>query len=213
MTSGSNGALQAGAGYDLCTGVGTPDIARMIAAFSAEVTLNRPPACLIGAGTLPVSMSVDSGVAGTYQWQLNGVNIPGATNSNYVLLVPGTADTGDYGVTITTSQGAISYDVGSLSTVSDARIINLSARAEVQTGSSVLIAGFVVSGTGGKSMLLRGIGPALSQFGLFHLPRRARPHPVHPGGTAPRQPRPGGAADLAAAMSAVGASRASRLLP
>lgn len=41
------------------------------------------------------------------------------------------------------------------------RIENLSARANVGTGGNILIAGFVVRGTGSKSVLLRGIGPTL----------------------------------------------------
>jgi kumamolisin len=206
VTSGTNGAFQATAGYDLCTGVGTPDIARMIDAFSAVVTFNRPPPGPIGAGTVPVSMSVDSGGAGTYQWQLDGVDIPGATHGDYVLVVPGTADAGDYSVAVTTTQGTITYDVGTLSIVSDARIINLSARAQVQTGSSILIAGFVVAGTGGKSMLLRGIGPALSQFGLSTYLASPVLTLFDSAGTAlATNSAWGGGANLAAAMSAVGA--------
>jgi probable HAF family extracellular repeat protein len=42
-----------------------------------------------------------------------------------------------------------------------ARIVNLSARANVGTGGNVLIAGFVISGSGSKSVLLRGVGPTL----------------------------------------------------
>jgi sugar lactone lactonase YvrE len=46
------------------------------------------------------------------------------------------------------------------------RLINLSARAEVGTGASVLTGGFVISGTTSESVLLRGIGPTLSTFGV-----------------------------------------------
>lgn len=41
------------------------------------------------------------------------------------------------------------------------RIVNLSARANVGTGGNILIAGFVIRGTGSKSVLLRGVGPTL----------------------------------------------------
>jgi probable HAF family extracellular repeat protein len=43
-----------------------------------------------------------------------------------------------------------------------ARLVNLSARANVGTGGNVLIAGFVINGSGSKSVLLRGVGPTLS---------------------------------------------------
>jgi sugar lactone lactonase YvrE len=42
-------------------------------------------------------------------------------------------------------------------------LINLSTRASVQTGPGVTIAGFIVTGTDSKTVLLRGLGPTLSQ--------------------------------------------------
>jgi hypothetical protein len=54
------------------------------------------------------------------------------------------------------------------------RIINLSARSSITNESSILIAGFVVGGTGSKQVLMRGIGPSLSQFGVAD----ALPQPV-----------------------------------
>jgi hypothetical protein len=42
---------------------------------------------------------------------------------------------------------------------------NLSARAHVEPGNS-LIAGFYVQGPGAKAYLIRGVGPALAQFGI-----------------------------------------------
>ena len=47
-----------------------------------------------------------------------------------------------------------------------ARLINISARAAVGTGSNVLIAGFVIAGDTPETVLIRGIGPTLSQFGV-----------------------------------------------
>lgn len=46
------------------------------------------------------------------------------------------------------------------------RLINLSARARVGAGEEVLIAGFVIGGEGNLHVLIRGIGPALTDFGL-----------------------------------------------
>lgn len=45
-------------------------------------------------------------------------------------------------------------------------IINFSARAVVSDGSSTLIAGFVLTGRGTKHILIRGVGPSLSLFGI-----------------------------------------------
>lgn len=46
----------------------------------------------------------------------------------------------------------------------DNRLTNLSARYEVGTGSNILIAGFIISGSGAKTVLVRGIGPGLEAF-------------------------------------------------
>ncbi len=46
------------------------------------------------------------------------------------------------------------------------RLANLSARAQVGTGGNLLIAGFALSGNVPRQILVRGIGPALSGFGL-----------------------------------------------
>jgi uncharacterized delta-60 repeat protein len=43
---------------------------------------------------------------------------------------------------------------------------NLSARAHVLTGERILIAGFIIGGTENKTVLIRGIGPTLSSFGI-----------------------------------------------
>jgi hypothetical protein len=44
-----------------------------------------------------------------------------------------------------------------------AQLANISTRASVQTGSGVTIAGFIVTGTDSKSVVVRGLGPTLSQ--------------------------------------------------
>jgi sugar lactone lactonase YvrE len=46
------------------------------------------------------------------------------------------------------------------------RLVNLSARAEVGTGGSELIAGFVIGGAASKTVLIRASGPALVRFGV-----------------------------------------------
>jgi len=55
------------------------------------------------------------------------------------------------------------YDVTGGSTN---RMINVSARNRVGTGSDILIAGFAISGTGTKQVLIRAVGPTLINFGV-----------------------------------------------
>ncbi len=58
------------------------------------------------------------------------------------------------------------YDTALPSSSTGPRLTNVSARSEVGTGAEVLVAGFVIGGTGTKSLLIRGIGPALATFGV-----------------------------------------------
>ncbi|MDA8527876.1 immunoglobulin domain-containing protein [Opitutaceae bacterium] len=55
------------------------------------------------------------------------------------------------------------YDIGDSN---DTRMVNVSARNQVGTGSNILIAGFVVRGDDPKNMLIRAVGPGLKNFGL-----------------------------------------------
>ena len=55
------------------------------------------------------------------------------------------------------------YDLGS---TTSPRLVNLSARHWVGTGADVLIAGFVVAGSGTKQVLIRAVGPTLTNFGV-----------------------------------------------
>lgn len=47
-----------------------------------------------------------------------------------------------------------------------AQTLNLSTRMRVQTGDNVGIGGFIITGTAPKHVLIRGIGPSLSGFGV-----------------------------------------------
>ncbi len=45
-------------------------------------------------------------------------------------------------------------------------LVNISTRLNVLTGENVLDAGFIITGTGTKQVLIRGLGPILSNFGV-----------------------------------------------
>ncbi|MFL6504937.1 MAG: sialidase family protein, partial [Candidatus Udaeobacter sp.] len=47
-----------------------------------------------------------------------------------------------------------------------ARLSNISTRSFVQTGEHVMIGGFIVQGAGSKRVIIRAIGPELTQFGI-----------------------------------------------
>lgn len=56
------------------------------------------------------------------------------------------------------------YDADAFSATG--RLVNLSTRTEVGGSAGTLIAGFVIAGTGDMTLLIRGVGPTLSDFGV-----------------------------------------------
>jgi kumamolisin len=171
ITTGTNGAYAAGTGYDLCTGIGSPDIAQFINQTTREIFYVTAPTSPVSPGT-SVTMSVTPQFnPSTYQWLLNGTSIAGATGSTYNIPSASTADAGTYTVVITNALiGSTIYNLGTL-TVSplisnSTRLINISTRAQVGTGGNILIPGFVVSGGGMETLLIRADGPSLTQFGV-----------------------------------------------
>jgi hypothetical protein len=58
-------------------------------------------------------------------------------------------------------RGSGTVSVGPISTLG-----NISTRAFVQTGDNVMIGGFIVQGTGPKRVIIRAIGPELTQYGI-----------------------------------------------
>ena len=58
------------------------------------------------------------------------------------------------------------YDASASPMTAPQRLINISARGTVSPGAGALIGGFVISGSSTKSVLIRGIGPGLSEFGV-----------------------------------------------
>ncbi len=133
-----------------------------------EVAVTQEPTAesIATGGTVSLSVAATGPGSLTYQWNFNGAAIPGATGSTYTLSAATPSNSGTYTVTITsgsvstTSPGA-TVTVAAPGSSNVGKIINLSARANVGTGGNILIAGFVIQGTGSKSVLLRGVGPTL----------------------------------------------------
>ena len=65
-----------------------------------------------------------------------------------------------------TGSGSVLVEAYDLGAETSPRLVNLSARHWVGTGADVLIAGFVVAGTGSKQVLIRAVGPTLASFGV-----------------------------------------------
>ncbi|MFZ3374822.1 MAG: hypothetical protein WA183_04655 [Chthoniobacterales bacterium] len=68
--------------------------------------------------------------------------------------------------TKTTFASGLSNPAGLLFEPATGWPLNISTRARVQTGNDVMIAGFIVIGTGHKRVIVRAIGPSLAQHGI-----------------------------------------------
>ncbi|MDP3071866.1 MAG: immunoglobulin domain-containing protein [Opitutaceae bacterium] len=163
--------------------------------LAAPPVITAQPVSQTAAAKSNVSLTVEASGAPTptFQWKRNGVVLPGATGS--VLLLKGvtSADDGVYSVeasnsigyalsagatlTVTASSGVGGSAGGgdgsggptapTQPSIVDSKIVNLSVRSTAGAGADVLIVGFVVGGgTSGKPVLVRGIGPTLSLFGV-----------------------------------------------
>ncbi|BET69265.1 hypothetical protein ASA1KI_41830 [Opitutales bacterium ASA1] len=119
-----------------------------------------------------------------YQWSKNGVPVAGAVGAAHDIGAVTTDDAGTWTVTVSNSAGATTSLPANLVVVADgtSRLVNISTRAQVGTGASILIPGFVVGGTSAKRLLVRASGPTLATFevsGTLDDPRLA----IFSGGT------------------------------
>jgi hypothetical protein len=67
---------------------------------------------------------------------------------------------------VNNSAGVALVEVYDLSPGASSSLGNISTRSFVQTGEHVMIGGFIVQGTGPKRVIIRAIGPELTQFGI-----------------------------------------------
>jgi hypothetical protein len=116
------------------------------------------------AGTVTLSLPLNS-LGLSYQWQINGVDLPGATQSSVTLTAAQVAAGGSVTAVVTNLAGnATSVPV--TVTAQGCRLVNLSSLAQIGTGGQALAAGFYTAGGGSKQILFRGIGPTLAEFSV-----------------------------------------------
>src|SRR5436189_216633 len=75
---------------------------------------------------------------------------------NYTAIVRGVSNT----------TGVALVEVYDLSSDTASALDNISTRSFVQTGNDVMIGGFIVEGSGPKTVIVRAIGPELTHFGI-----------------------------------------------
>ncbi|PYK43002.1 MAG: hypothetical protein DME46_08645 [Verrucomicrobia bacterium] len=95
-------------------------------------------------------------------------------NTDGTATISGTPDNGSdltYDFTITARNGVSpnatqDFTLRITPTPANAALVNVATRLLVQTGAKVGIGGFIITGTDPKKVLIRGIGPVLTNFGI-----------------------------------------------
>ncbi len=138
---------------------------------SAPTIELHPNARLLAPGdntTLSVTASGTAPLA--YQWSRNGTPISGATAATLALTNVSTATAGQYRVTVTNAQGSVTTRAATVAVNASppafTGLSNLSTRTGTGAGSNALSTGFVLTGSGTKSLLLRSVGPGLAPYGF-----------------------------------------------
>jgi arabinan endo-1,5-alpha-L-arabinosidase len=132
------------------------------AAAGAPAFTTQPLSVTVAGGT--VALDAVATNSPTYQWMLNGSPVSGAADP---VLLLGNAAPGAYTCVATNTAGTATSSAATV-TVSPGipgRMINLSCRATVGTGSNILIAGFAIGGagtSGTEPVLVRASGPAIA---------------------------------------------------
>ncbi len=181
----------------------------------------QPASRTVAAGSTVVLSAPATGSPITYQWSFNGnplsngtvdgATVSGATDATLIISGSTAANAGSY-VCVSTSLGnSITSDpatVTVMSTSDPGRLINLSCRAQVGTGASQLIVGYVVGGqgtSGSEPLIIRASGPALAQFGVTGVLADPQLTLNGPGGVLATSDGWDGSAQVASAAAAVGA--------
>lgn len=130
-------------------------------------------------GTPVTFTAAGTGLGGTtitYTWMLTrpgGVpeRLENSHTASYTLKCVQPSDAGIYQCVVANSDGAAlttgaTLTVTPLTPVAGTRLANLSTRSPVGTGADILIAGFAITGTTPKTVLIRAAGPALAAYGV-----------------------------------------------
>jgi hypothetical protein len=157
------------------------------------------------------SVSAQNASGGAYQWFKDGTPLVGANSPVLVLPATGTANLGNYTVSIATPTGTVTSAAAALvfaNAANPGRLVNLSLLTSIDAPGDSFTLGFVVGGsgtTGAKPLVIRAAGPSLGALGVGGTLDDPKLELFAGAARAGTNDNWGGSAGLAAAMAAVGA--------
>ena len=121
------------------------------------------------AGSIPIHVSGSGPLA--YQWFFNQQpvaegTIAGFDDGSLRVYAMNPDQEGQYFVVITNALGSVTSAPIALSIDHRSRLLNISGRGFAGVGDDALIAGFTITGTVAKTVLIRGVGPSLAAYGV-----------------------------------------------
>ncbi len=130
----------------------------------APLAIQTQPSPIGAAPGSSATFSVNATGAAQYQWSKDGTAIPGATAASFTIAAVSASDVGSYAVTVTGPAGSLTSTSATLTmaTAITDKLTGISTRAFVGTGNDIMVAGFTISGTQPKSILIRASGPGLT---------------------------------------------------
>ncbi len=105
----------------------------------------------------------------TVQWKLySGPSSVTFGNANSASTTVSFSQAGTYTLELSADDGAhtVAYDAVAIAVGPQSRLANVSTRAAVGVGENVSIGGFIIQGTAPKQVLVRALGPSLSNAGV-----------------------------------------------
>ncbi|MSU23907.1 MAG: DUF642 domain-containing protein [Opitutus sp.] len=116
-------------------------------------------------GTFAIATSA-TGAGLSYQWFRNLIALAGETGPVLLRQNVNANDAGSYTVSVTNSLGSITSAPAAVTLDPNAAVIvNISVRVAAVAGQ-IITPGFTIAGTGKKRILIRAVGPGLTQFNL-----------------------------------------------
>jgi|GEM_PF-1341548 len=195
--------------YVIASGGGEASVA--IVADAAAPIISAQPLSQTALGGSSVTFSVGTtDPAATFQWFKNGILISGATSRTLTINGVTATTAGSYTVRVSNSAGSSTSNAATLVVTppNQGRLINLSVLTDISVAGDNFTLGYVVGGnttTAAKALVIRAAGPSLGALGVPGTLNDPKLELFAGSTKIGENDNWGGSAQLAAALSAVGA--------
>lgn len=146
----------------------------LLTPIGGQAIVGVPASQTVTAGQTVILSAAATGSPTSYQWLFNGTPVPGASGPTLTLANIGTTQAGSYSAVVSWGAASKTSSVAIVSVIPAGQLANVSALAFAGAASQAITAGFVVSGSEPKPLLVRGAGPTLAAFnvnGVLELPQ------------------------------------------